>query len=35
MPRPLRVAKSVLRSLKRMVRGNSGAEAEPNMFPSN
>ena len=35
MPRPLRVAKSVLRSLKRVVRGNNGADAAPNMFPSN
>ena len=35
MPRPLRLAKRVLRSLKRMVRGNNGADAAPNMFPSN
>ena len=35
MPRPLRFAKRVLRSLKRMVRGNNGADVAPNMFPSN
>lgn len=35
MPRALRFAKNVLRSLKRLVRGNNGAAAEPNMFPSN
>ena len=35
MPAPLRVAKSMLRSLKRIVRGKNGADAAPNMFPSN
>lgn len=35
MPRPLRLAKRVVRSLKRLVRGNSAGDAAPNMFQSN